>query len=134
MLKDPYIARYSTRRTHRTYTPEFKAELVAACQKPGTSIAALASNHAMNANVLHRWLEEHERGGRHRLIGMGPSGVSVATSPAPAFIPLKLPTLMPESRIVDLKIELRKGALSMTITWPVSAAADFASWTAAILK
>lgn len=31
MLKDPDIARYSTRRTHRTYTAEFKAELVAAC-------------------------------------------------------------------------------------------------------
>ena len=42
------------RRTHRTYTPAFKAEAVAACQQPGTSIAALASDHGMNANVLHR--------------------------------------------------------------------------------
>lgn len=134
MLKDPDIASYSTRRTHRTYTPEFKAALVAACQKPGVSIAALASSHAMNANVLHRWLKEHERYGRHQLIGMGQSDASVATLPAPAFIPLKLPTPMPEPRMADLKIELCKGTLSMIVTWPVSATADFASWTAAIFK
>lgn len=134
MLKDSEISRHLTRRTHRSYTPEFKAKLVAACQQPGVSIAALAGEHQMNANVLHRWLKEHARDGRHQLIGMGKSGASVATSPTPAFIPLKLPTLMPEPRISDLKIELRKGALSMTITWPVSAAADFANWTAAILK
>lgn len=134
MLKDPDIARYSTRRTHRTYTAEFKAELVAASQEPDVSIAALASSHAMNANVLHRWLKEHERDGRHQLIGMGKSGASVATSPTPAFIPLKLPTLMPEPRISDLKIELRKGTLSMTVTWPVSAVADFTQWTQSILK
>ena len=42
MLKDPEIPRYTARRTHRTYTPEFKAELVAACLNPGASIAALA--------------------------------------------------------------------------------------------
>jgi transposase len=65
MLKDSDIARYAARRTHRTYTPAFKAELVAACQQPGTSIAALASSHGMNTNVLHRWLKEHARTGSH---------------------------------------------------------------------
>ena len=63
MLKDSDIARYTARRTHRTYTPAFKAELVAACLEPGTSIAALANSHGMNANVLHRWLKEHARTG-----------------------------------------------------------------------
>lgn len=61
MLKESDITGYSTRRTHRTtYIPEFKAELVAACRQPGVSIAALTSNHAMNAIVLHRWLNEYE--------------------------------------------------------------------------
>jgi transposase len=63
MLKEPDLARYSTRRTHRTYTRQFKAELVAASQQPGASIAAIARGHGMNANVLHRWLKEHERSG-----------------------------------------------------------------------
>ena len=62
MLKESETSRYSTRRTHRTYTPEFKAELVKACKQPGASIAALALQHGMNANVLHRWLKEHRLG------------------------------------------------------------------------
>ncbi|APW35982.1 hypothetical protein RD110_01125 [Rhodoferax koreense] len=73
MLKDSDIARYAARRTHRTYAPAFKAELVAACLQPGTSIAALASSHGMNANVLHRWLKEHERTGCHQPIAPTPS-------------------------------------------------------------
>jgi transposase-like protein len=65
MLNDSQTSRYGTRRTHRTDTREFKAELVAACRVPGASIAAVAGAHAMNANVLHRWLKEHARSGRH---------------------------------------------------------------------
>ncbi len=68
MLKESEISGYSTRRTHRTYAPEFKAELVAACHQPGVSIAALAGQHGVNANVLHRWLKEHQRNGCHRLV------------------------------------------------------------------
>ena len=143
MLKDSDIAGYSTRRTHRTYTPEFKAELVAACQQPGVSIAALASSHAMNANVLHRWLKEHEHSGRHQLLGSDPTGSTLSTSPAPAFIPLKLPPVIHEPKVPELpeikelkefKVELRKGPLSMIVTWPLSAVGDFMQWTALILK
>lgn len=65
MLKDSETSKYAARHTHRTYTREFKAELVAACQVPGASIAAIAGAHAMNANVLHRWLKEHARSGCH---------------------------------------------------------------------
>lgn len=139
MLKESDIAGYSTRRTHRTYTPEFKAELVAACQQPGISIAALASSHAMNANVLHRWIKEHERSGRHQLVGPDPSAPAVASS-APAFIPLKLSPVIHESKVSELpeitefKVELRKGPLSMIVTWPLSAVDDFTQWTALILK
>ena len=60
MLKDSETS-LSPRRGHRTYPREFKAELVAACQLPGASIAALAGTHGMNANVLHRWLKESRR-------------------------------------------------------------------------
>lgn len=140
MLKDSDIAGYSTRRTHRTYTPEFKAELVAACQQPGVSIAALASSHAMNANVLHRWIKEHEHSGRHQLLGSDPTGATLSTSPIAAFIPLKLSPVIHEPKVPELpepkefKVELRKGPLSMTVTWPLSAVDDFTQWTALILK
>ena len=54
MLKDSENSTHQMRRTHRTYTPAFKAQLVAACHTPGASIAALAHQHGMNANVLRK--------------------------------------------------------------------------------
>ena len=137
MLKDPDLAKYPTRRTHRTYTAEFKAELVAACQIPGSSIAAIAGQHGMNANVLHRWLKEHQQSGRHQRIACSSTAQSLVTSPpVPAFIAVKLPaTATPEPRSKDLiKVELHKGAVSMIITWPTDAVDDLAQWTRVILK
>ena len=136
MLKEPAPAKYSTRRTHRTYTRQFKAELVAAAKQPGASIAALALQHSMNANVLHRWLKEHEQDARHQLVGLSSSAQSLATSPVPAFIPIKLPTAAQayEPTASEIKVELRKGAVSMIITWPTGAVDDLAQWTRSILK
>ena len=136
MLKTSEISRYSTLRTHRTYTAQFKAELVAACGQPGVSIAALAGQHAMNANVLHRWLKEHHRSGRHQLAAHSPVAAAAAgtASPLAAFIALQLPAPAQQPETREIKVELRKGALSMVVIWPVSAAAELASWTAAVLK
>ena len=88
----------------------------------------------MNANVLHRWLKEHERSACHQLVVSSSAGEPQAPSPAPAFIALKLPTAMQEPTACDIKVELRKGAVSMIVTWPISAAGDLAQWTRAILK
>lgn len=136
MLKDSETSRYATRRTHRTYTREFKAELVAACQVPGASIAAIAGAHAMNANVLHRWLKEHARSGCHEQSTSGSANRSSVAlhQHTPAFIPVQLPMPGPESETQSIKVEIRKGALTMSITWPGSARLEFASWAASILK
>ena len=134
MLKDSDISRHSSRRTHRTYSPEFKAQLVAACQQPGASIAALAAQHGMNANVLHRWLKEHQRSGCHQLVQSSRRAIVGVCDQPPAFIPLSLPSTTPAPNEQEVKIELRKGALSMVVTWPISATADLASWTAALFK
>ncbi len=134
MLKKLEILSASPSRSHRTYSAQFKAELVAACQQPGVSIAALAGQHGMNANVLHRWLKEHQRSGRHQLGAHSPAAALEATSSLAAFIPLQLAAAMPESEAREIRVELRRGALSMVATWPVSAAAECASWTAAIFK
>ena len=130
MLQESQISKHSPPRSHRTYAPEFKAELVAACQQPGVSIAALALQHGMNANVLHRWLKEHLRSARHCLVAQ-----RAANAPElAAFIalPLSGPPAMDNDQ--SLRIELRKGALTMVVTWPMRAVADFAGWTTAVLK
>lgn len=61
MSKETPISEAPMRRTRRSYSAQFKAQLVAACQQPGASVAALAREHGMNANVLHRWRREDER-------------------------------------------------------------------------
>ena len=136
MLKDSVTPRYTTRRTHRTYTREFKADLVSACKVPGASIAAIAGAHAMNANVLHRWLKEHANIGCHGRTDIGNANRSSVAlrQHIPAFIPVQLPTPGPDPAVQSIKVEIRKGALTMHITWPCSASADFASWAASILK
>ena len=115
----------------REYTAQFKAEMVAACQQPGISIAALALQHGMNANVLHRWIREW-RQGLHR-IDANLCAVAVATTPVPAFIPMELPVPAPSSEHVpsteaalappaDIRIECRRGEMTVNLHWPVSAA------------
>jgi transposase len=55
-------------------------------------------------------------------------------SPLAAFIALQLPAPAQQPEIREIKVELRWGALSMVVTWPVSAAAECASWATSILK
>ena len=88
----------------------------------------------MNANVLHRWLKEHQRSGHHQLAAHSPAAALEMTSPLAVFTPLQLPAAAPQPEPREIKVELRRGALSMVVTWPVSAAAECASWAAALLK
>ena len=45
----------------RFYSPAFKLQVVGQCAEPGASIAAVALKHAINANIVHRWLRERMR-------------------------------------------------------------------------
>jgi transposase-like protein len=132
MLKDTQPPRYSVPRTRRTYTPQFKSELLTACKQPGASIAALALQHGMNANVLHRWLKDHRQG--TLLLGDGAS--------APAFIPIDLAASRPVSGSEaepsasppHIRIELQHHAIKVTLHWPVDAAGECAQMLRALLR
>lgn len=45
----------------KQYDPEAKRELVAACLKPGVSVAAMALRYGLNANLLRTWISRHQR-------------------------------------------------------------------------
>lgn len=132
MLKDSQPTRYSVPRTRRTYSPQFKAELLTACKQPGASIAALALQHGMNANVLHRWLKEHRQG-----MLMLSAGV-----PAPAFIPIDLAASLPvlgsdgepSAPPSNIRIELQHHAMTVTLHWPMDAAGECAQMLRALLR
>ena len=48
----------SERRRRQRYSEEFKAQVVAACQGIGVSVAAVALEHRLNANLLRRWIDQ----------------------------------------------------------------------------
>ena len=130
MLKDSQPPRYSVPRTRRSYSPQFKSELLTACKQPGASIAAVALQHGMNANVLHRWLKDHRQG--PPLLNDG--------GPAPAFIPIDLgasrPVLNsePSAPPSNIRIELQHHAMKVTLHWPVDAAGACAQMLRTLLR
>lgn len=82
-LKERLVAGVERGGRRRRFDPQAKRELVQACLLPGVSVAGMALEHGLNANLLRRWISEHVR--EH-------SG-SVATKQAienavPAFVPV----------------------------------------------
>jgi transposase len=64
----------------RRYDPEAKRELVEACLRPGVSVARMALDHGVNANLLRKWIGEHR--------GAVPSVAAGHPVSLPAFAPV----------------------------------------------
>ncbi|MFM0351693.1 IS66-like element accessory protein TnpA [Paraburkholderia sp. RL17-347-BIC-D] len=111
------------RRRRRRYSVEFKAQVVAACQGPGVSLAAIALHHQLNANLLRRWVEQAE--GNERFL-VARSEVSVPSAATPAFVSLPLETR--NARTGEIRVEVRRADQSITVSWPTSEAAQCAAW------
>jgi transposase len=113
-------------RRRQTHSAEFKARLVATCLQPGVSVALIARTNGVNANLLHRWVAEHR-----------------ARSPEKRLMPepgigeqfLQLPLASPRSVAPpsDIRIELRRGATTVNLSWPIQAADACATWLRAWL-
>jgi transposase len=112
----------------RRHSREFKGEVLQACREPGASVAAIALAHGVNANLVHRWLrlsmtasapaaKAHEQsaedgGGGGEFVALRlPAPAGVAVPPAP-----------------DIRIELRRGATSVSVSWPMAGSSDCAAW------
>lgn len=105
-----------------------KAQVVAQCAKFGASVAKIAMANGINANVVHGWCKL-TRGGEAR----GPTKTGEFIALPLTMAPPPGPPITSESAVADLHVELRRGAITMSITWPSSAAADFAFWTRDVL-
>jgi transposase len=106
----------------RQYSAAVKAQVVAECDGSGASVAKVAMSHGINANVVHRW---------RQLAREGKSPVPAKTG---EFMPVPLVSPPAVAARADIRVELRRGVTAMTITWPTSAAADFALWTRELLR
>lgn len=69
------------------YDPQAKAEVVRACVKPGVSVARMALQCGINANLLRRWITQ-SMGADMKASRSNMS--SVATAHSEAFVPLRL--------------------------------------------
>jgi len=131
----------------RTYSPQFKAELVAQCLEGHTSLTALAVDHGMNPNVLHRWVTEHARYGKHSLQSVQPTPddqtiditpanwVALKPAQAPKANNAKAATSSSRSTGSDTMVELELSArgLTMKVSWPTRDYQAFARWTREVL-
>ncbi len=105
----------------RQYDAEFKARVLAECDEPGASIAAVAQAHSLNANLVHKW---------RRRRGQQASGVDTPRANdrvVDAFVPLQLPAAL-AVEVPAIRIELRHGAMTINIAWPGQAADKCAAW------
>jgi transposase len=111
--------------TRRRYDDDLKALVVAECGAPGASVAKVAMSHGINANVVHRW---RQLARESRVPASAPTSEFVAVSLAPP------PVAAVAAPARDIQVQLRRGATAMTITWPVSASAEFAGWMRELLR
>jgi transposase len=51
--------------------------------------------------------------------------------PAPSFLPMQLPS---SSAAPGIRIELRRGATAIAMTWPAESAAECAAWMRELLR
>lgn len=112
------------RRRRRLHSDEFKADAVAAASQPGVSMASVALARGVNANLLRRWVREAELPAATTL--------TKATPTAPAFVPVQLPE--PVAPPGEIRIDLRRGATTVTVAWPIAAAAECAQWIRELLR
>jgi transposase len=85
-------------------------------------VAQVALAHGLNTNLVHKWRRQRDaaRTGSDR-------------SAAPAFVPVTM-TAAKVHCASDIRIELRRGATLMTITWPLEASSQCASWMRELLR
>lgn len=112
------------RRRRRLHSDEFKADAVAAASQAGMSMASVALARGINANLLRRWVREAEL----------PQAVVTAQPAAAAstFVPVRMPE--PVEQPTAIRIDVRRGATTITVSWPMAAAAECAGWMRELLR
>ena len=109
------------RAPRRAHSAELRAQVLVECAKPGASVAAVAMAHGLNANLVRKW--------RHKATGDSvPAALTRVNKSSGEFVALALPPQGAEVSSGDIRIELRRGAMAMSIHWPVQGAGECAAW------
>ncbi|MCP5179026.1 MAG: transposase [Pseudomonadales bacterium] len=107
--------------SRRRHSAELKARIIAACAEPGASIARIALEHGLNANLVHRW----------RRLAEGRQPIPVVSTPRDAFVPV---TLTPSLADPVIRIVVRRAESTLEIQWPATAARECSQWLGDLLR
>jgi transposase len=125
----------------RVHSAEFKATVIAECERPGASVSAVSLAHGLNVNLVRKWLVGR---GLKRAGLAAPRTVAAKAVPVrePSqvvsvplqFVPMELaatttaspPDAAPAN--AEICIELRRDNSLLTVRWPSSQAPDCAAW------
>ncbi len=96
----PVAAQEPAGASRRTYSLQFKREVVAQCLAPGASVSAIALSHCINANVIRKWLPRHRGQAGTALASMVPVNI------APTPVAMNARPRVPVSKALRPPIEL----------------------------
>jgi transposase len=86
----------------RTYSREYKLEIVQECSDRNVSVAGVALSHGINANLVRRWIVQHRSG---RLFAM-PAMLPVTVA-APGALPPRIAAqkIAAAAGVIEIELE-----------------------------
>ncbi|MCE4541141.1 transposase [Caballeronia sp. PC1] len=84
-LKERLVRGFERDGKRRCFDEQAKRELVLACLRPGVSVAGMALEYGLNANLLRKWIRQYQSDATSE---GAPNGVAKAM---PTFIPVVQP-------------------------------------------
>ena len=110
----------------RWHSKDFKQEAILACRAPGVSLAAVALEKRINANLLRRWVKSAEA--KASVASIVQTVPAAAAAPTPKFIPVKVARPVKRDDERPIRIEVRKGSTQIVVEWPMTNPAACAAW------
>ena len=127
---DTKLVQPAASRRRRRHDPEFTAQIVAASLHPGVSIAAVALANGINTNLLRRWVKEHRESLR---VNSGLRADQAVRGEPTTVVPVTLRSSgMAEDG--DIRLDLRRGNITVQMSWPVAHAATLGQWLKDLLR
>lgn len=105
----------------RSYSKSFKAQVIAECGQPDTSIANVALSHNLNANLVHKWIRLHAQ----KNLALQTTFIPVKTSP---------PGPIHQANPATIRIEVPHSKGVVVVSWPAENAAACSAFLRDLLR
>lgn len=132
----------------RVHGAEFKTQVLAECQQPDASVAAIALAHGLNVNLLRKWLVGRgiQRTGlaAPRAVTRAAAGADEMSARSLQFIPVEIASAsvaatatatatatapeQAEPLVAEIHVELTRGTMQLSVRWPSAQAGACAAW------